>query len=75
MISEEDLAYVNIILKENGLEKFIEHVFDNEFSAPKEFLYIEKSFCCIKIYFEYQNYNIIINKIFEIVEELEPYEQ
>lgn len=49
-------------------------MFDNEFSASKAFLYIEKNFYCIKIYFEYQNYDILINKIFEIVEEFEPCE-
>ncbi len=73
-LSRTEIIYLSFILNENGLEEYIKHIFDTELSDPKEFLYIEICYYCVKIYFEYKDYNVIMGKTLEIVETLQPYE-
>jgi len=63
---------IKFILKERGLEKYIENTFEKELTVAIDYLYIETNSYCTKIIFEYKSWNTIINKVCEIVEMFEP---
>lgn len=68
-IQPNTLFQLSIILKEKGLGEYIANIFDYSFLSPKPFLYSKIYDYCTIIVFEYKNYDEIMDKVYQIVEE------
>ncbi|MCI8884279.1 MAG: hypothetical protein HFH43_14900 [Lachnospiraceae bacterium] len=67
-ISKKAIAYLHFILDRKGFEHAIEDTFCKDCDTPPYFLYIETHSYCTTIAFEYQKLDIIMDKVFEIIQ-------
>lgn len=71
-INDTALTEIMIIFSQKGLEKYIENIFEQEFNHKKSYLYTETLSYCFKIVFEFQDLNLMMSKIYEILEYTQP---